>query len=325
MGKIRWMILATFLTVTVLTHPAPGANYPTRPIEIIAPYTPGSPTDLTARFAAEFGQKYLGQPIVVINKPGAGGSLGAAEVISSRPDGYRLLSAISNFFALTSKTQKIPFDPALLTPLVNFTQLVNGVFVRSDSPWKTFNELLDYGRKNPGKLRWSHTGRGLGSQVATALMFKQAGITTIDVPYKGVAEKMAALLGGHVDAADLTYGTSKDQVRSGQIRLLIVVSDRRLPDLPDVPNAIELGFPEAAKLITFCGFFIHKDTPEEIKGILKEAFRKTSEDPEFKKAIIEKVGDEPRYGTAEFMAEAIRRSEEAGVPWLKELGLYVGK
>jgi len=318
-------MLGMLLAGVVLAQPALGASFPTKPIEVLVPYTPGSPTDVTARLAAEFAQKYLGQPIVVINRPGAGGSLAAAEVVISKPDGYRLLSAISNFFALTSKTQKLPFDPSVLTPLVNFTQLVNGIFVRSDAPWKTLNDLLEYARRNPDTLRWSHTGRGLGSQVATAMIFKQAGVSTIDVPYKGVAEKMTALLGGHVDAGDLTYGTSKEQVRAGQIRALVIVSDRRLPDLPNVPNAVELGFSEAAKLLAFTGLFIHRDTPEEIKKILKEAFRKTSEDPDFKKGIIEKVGDEPRYGTAEFMAEAIKKSEEVGVPWLKELGLYVGK
>jgi len=323
--KALIVISATLMVGSILAHPAAGRDYPTKMIEIVAPMTPGSPTDMTARLAAEIAPKYLGQPVVVVNKPGAGGSLGAAEVASSKPDGYKLLTAISNFFALTVKTQKIPYDPSTLTPVASFTQLVNGVFVRGDSPWKTFNELLEHGRKNPGTLRWSHTGRGLGSQMATLLMFKKGGVETIDIPYKGVPEKLAALLGGHVDAADLTYGTVKDQVRAGKIRLLVVANDRGLPDLPDAPSAFDLGFQDAAKLNTYCGLFMHKDTPEEIKKILIEAFRKTYEDPEFRKGIIEKVGDEPRFGGPEFMSEAIKRSEQVGVPWLKELGLYVGK
>ena len=121
----------------------------------------------------------------------------------------------------------------------------------------------------------------------------------------------------------MVYGGAKDQVKSGQIRYLVFFSDRRYSDPANVPSGVEVGFPEVAKLTNFVGLYAHKDTPEEIKKTLIDAFRKTCEDPEFKKAI-ENFGEVPRFGGPEFMKEAIKRGEEVGIPLTKELGLYVG-
>jgi len=324
MGKKLSIILTTLFVGSFLTQPAVCKDYPTKPIEIIAPYTPGSPTDITARLVAEIAQKYLGQPLVVVNKPGAGGSLGAADVISSKPDGYKLYVGINNFFAITVRTQKIPFEPSHLTPLANFSELIAIMCVRGDSPWRTFNDFLVYGRNNPGKLRWAHTGRGLRNHMIGLLIFRKAGVETIDIPYKGTPESSAALLGGHVDAVCITFSTIKDQLRAGKIRGLAAFSDHRFNALPDIPSLIDLGFPEVAKMSGLCGFYIHKDTPEETKKTLFDAFKKASEESEFKKRV-EELGDESRFGDAEFLRESIRQTEEISSPILKELGLYIGK
>jgi tripartite-type tricarboxylate transporter receptor subunit TctC len=156
------------------------------------------------------------------------------------------------------------------------------------------------------------------------IILRKAGIDAIDVPYKGSPEKLASLLGGHVDASTMVYGAVRDHVRAGTVRYLIFFSDRRYSEPSDVPSAVELGFPEAAKLITFVGLYAHKNTPEEAKKILIETFRKVYDDPEFKKGI-ERLGDEPRFEGPEFMRESIKRGEEIGVPIIKELGLHVGK
>lgn len=310
---------------SMLIQPALGKEYPTRPIEIVVPYPPGNIMYNMSRAVADTAPKYLGQPLVVVSKPGAGGSIAAADAISSKPDGYKLVTLTSTFFSINTKTQKVPFDPNDLAPLVNFMQFKEGFCVRADSPWKTFNDLLDYGRKNPGKLRWAHTGRGVAPHIALLLIFRKAGVETIDVPYpQGTSEKLPALLGGHVDAASMPYGTIKDHVRAGKIRFLIFFTDRRFSDPSDVPTAVELGFPEVAKLAIYAPYFVHKDTPEEIKKTLISALTKTNEDPEFKKEL-EKVGEEPRFGGPEFIRESIKKAEEIAVPILKEFGLYVGK
>lgn len=304
-----------------------GEEFPAKPIEIVAPFTPGSPLDVIARIVADIAPKYLKQPVVVNNKPGAGGSLAAAEILTSKPDGYKLFITSNFFFAMTTKTQKIPFDPGRIAPLVNLVQFADGLCVRGDSPWKTFADLADYGKKNPGKIRWAHSGRGMVAHVGVLLVFRRAGVETIDIPYKGPPEKVAALLGGHVEASNMTYGTVVDHVRAGKVRFLFFFSDRRItryPDLANVPTIAEIGFPDLTRLTPFVGLYIHKDTPAQIRGVLTDALRKTYDDPEFKKAI-EKTGDEPRFGGPEFIMESIKKGEEIGVPMLKELGLYVGK
>jgi tripartite-type tricarboxylate transporter receptor subunit TctC len=322
--KFPVLVLAVFLVGVMSIQSALGKEYPTRPIEIFVPYTAGSSFDIISRLVADAAPKYLGQPIIVVNKPGAGGSIAAAEIISSKPDGYKLVTLTNFFFAMTTKTQKIPFDPSYLTPMVNFTQAKLGVSVRGDSTWKTFNDLVDYARRNPGKLRWAHSGRGTVTHIPLLLIFRKVGVETIDIPYKGPPEIVSALLGGHIDTAYVTYSAVKEHVRAGKIRILVFTSDRRFSDPPDIPTVVELGFPEVANLATFIGLYAHKDTPEEVKKILLDAFKKTCEDPEWRKGI-EKLGDEIKFAGPEFMKEVIRESEDLSVPILKELGLYVGK
>jgi tripartite-type tricarboxylate transporter receptor subunit TctC len=322
--KALVLILVTFSAGGILIQPALGKEYPTNPIEIVVPYPPGAPMDLISRLVADTAPKFLGQSVVVVNKTGAGGSIAAADVIGSKPDGYKIFNTTSIFFAMTTKTQKIPFDPGHLTPLVNVSQGKIGLCVKGDSPWKTFNDLLDYAKKNPGKLRWAHSGRGTADHVPMLLIFRKAGAETIDVPTKGTPEKVVALLGGHVDASFMAWGAVTDHVKAGKIRYLMMLSDQRYSDPSDVPCPAELGYPEVAKIALYNGYYVHKDTPNEVKKILFDAFKKTYEDPEFQKGF-EKVGDEPRFEGPEFLKDAIRRTEELSVPILKELGLYVGK
>lgn len=317
------LILATVSFVSIFIQPALGKEYPAKPIEILVPYAPGAFFDVMSRLVAKTAPKYLGQPVFVVNKPGGSGSVAAAEVISSSPDGYKLFCSTNFYFAANVKTQKLPFDPNHLTPLVSFAENKLGMVVRGDSPWKTFNELLNYGREKPGQLRWGNSGPGVSTTIAALLIYKKAGVVVNDITYKGgTPELLAALLGGHLDAIDYNFGTGKDLIKAGKIRFLVFYSDRRYNDAPDVPSASDLGFPEAGKLTTYCGYFIHKDTPEEIKKTLIDALKKTYEDPGFKKELIE-FGNEPVFGGPEFMKEAIRKSEEVSVPILKELGLYV--
>jgi tripartite-type tricarboxylate transporter receptor subunit TctC len=279
--------------------------------------------DLLARLIANSAPKYLGQPVVVVNKPGAGGSVAAADVITSKPDGHKLMVTTNFFFSMTTKTQKVPFNPNDLVPVANFLEYRNGLIVKGDSPWKTLNDLLDYARKNPGKLTWSHTGRGISQHMYGLLLFRKAKVETTDIPYKGSSEMLAALLGGNTNASFMVYGAVADHVRSGAVRYLVTVGERRYSNLPDVPCAPELGFPEVAKLPTYVGLYVHKDTPAEIKKILLDVMTNTYQNPEFRKGL-EALGEEPKFGGPDFMMEAIRNSESLAVPILKEFRLYVG-
>jgi tripartite-type tricarboxylate transporter receptor subunit TctC len=318
------LALVTLLLISAFVQPALGKEYPTRPIELLCPYTPGGSFDLYSRLLSDRVAKHLGQPMVVINKPGGAGSMVAADIISSKPDGYKLAVLTNVYFYATVKTQKVPFDPGHIIPLANFEELKIGLQVKGDSPWKSLNDLLDYAKKNPEKLRWGHSGRGLTTYMSTMLIFKKVGAKTIDIPYKGAPEAITALLGGHIDAMSYPHGAVAGHTKAGTIRYLVFFSDRRYSDHPDIPCTKELGFLEATKLTTLLGVYVHKDTPEEVKRVLLDAFKKTSEDQEFKKGI-ENIGDEPRFGGPEFMIESIKEGVEIGVPILRELGLYVGK
>ncbi len=299
-----------------------GKEYPIKPIELLCPYTPGSSTDIMARLVADTAQKYLGQPLVVINKPGAGGSVAAAEVISSNPDGYKLAELTTLFFGTTTKSQKVPFNPYDLVPLASFMKIKTGFTVRGNSPWKTLNDLFDYVRRNPGKLRWGHLGRGSPQHLYGVLILRKAGrVETIDIPFKGTAEQLSGLLGGHIDATVTVFGGLRDQFKTGRIRYLVTFGDHRYSDLPDVPNSTELGIPELAAFSPDVGFYVRKETPGEIKDTLIESFRKTYEDPGFKLGM-EKLGEDTRFRDSRFLEEARKKSEIIGVPLLKELGLY---
>jgi len=322
--KTLMTILAILVGMGIWVSNLQGQNYPTRPIEILCPYSAGSATDINLRFFADIAQKYLEQPIVVINKPGANGGIMAAEVISSKPDGYKLGMLSNTHVGYALKTIKLPFNPNDLEPLGCFYEAKHGLSVKGDSPWKSLNDLLGYARENPGKLKWGHVGRGGTQHIYGLLIFKKIGVETTDLPFKGTPEQVSAILGGHIDVSVMTYAPVRDLLKTGRLRYLAVFNRQRYSDLPNVPSVAELGFQEAGELKTIWGLWSHKNTSEEIKKTLRETFRKTYEDPELKKGI-EKIGEEPNFAGPELMNEAIKRAEDAGVPMLKELGLYKGR
>jgi tripartite-type tricarboxylate transporter receptor subunit TctC len=326
MGKKSCVaVLCVLLVGTVLVGPSHGKGYPTKPVELICPFTAGGTHDLMARLIAELSAKYLGQPMVVVNKPGAGTSLAAAEVINSKADAGYKIGILSNFFfATTVRTQKIPFDPYTLVPVANMWEVKQGLSVRGDSPWKSVDDLMAYGKKNPGQLKWGHNGRGITLHMMPLVMFKKEGVETVDVPYKGGSENLVALLGGHLDASSNTYGIIRDHVKAGSVRLLAFYSDRRFTEPANVPSTTELGYPIVEKLATFIGLYVHKDTPQEIRTTLYTVLKKISEEPAYISGV-EKIGEVPRFEGPEFIKEAIKKGEEVGIPIIKEMGLYVGK
>jgi tripartite-type tricarboxylate transporter receptor subunit TctC len=319
------LVLALVVLGAVLVQPVSAAAvYPTKPIEVIVPFTAGGTNDLLTRLVGEISKKYLGQPLVIVNKPGAGGSLGVAEALQASPDGYKLLSAPSNYFSTTVYTQKIPFDPTDLVPIANFMEYRNGLIVKGNAPYKTLNELLDYGKKNPGKLRWAHLNRGSALYMQTYLVFKKAGVQAVDVPYPGLPDCLNAVLGGHVDAAPISFGGSREHIKAGNVRYLVVYTDKRFPEAPSVPTAKELGFADAAKFKTLLSFYTHKNVPEAIRKTLYDAFKKTFDDPAFKKAFDD-FGEDDYFAGPEAVKEQIQEEAKMTVPLLKEWGLYVGK
>ena len=290
--KLVIIFLVTLSFAVIAAQHSHGKEFPTKPIEIIVTYGPGTVNDMVSRLCAEIGRKYLSQPFVVMNKTGASGTTGVADVINSKPDGYKILYMMNNYFGTTIRTQKVPFDPSYLIPLVNLIEVRQALGVRADSPWKTFNQLLDYGRQNPGKLKVGHAGRGTGGHILLLVLFRKAGVEITDIPYaRGNTDLVPALLGGHLDTGFLIYSSTRSLIDAGKLRLFVTFSDRRFPVTPDIPSTVELGY---ETFIIYHGIYLHKDTPADIKKTLFETFKKICEDPEFDKGL-EKLGDAPKF------------------------------
>ena len=320
----KWVAFTViaFSLVTGLAQYSQADNYPSKPVEIVVAYTPGSSMDVMARVIADKLPKYLGQPAFVTNKPGASGIIAGADIMNSKPDGHKLIVLTNFFFATTVRTQKMTYDPANFIPIANCMQYKQGLFVKSDSPYKTLKDLTDYAKKNPGKLAWGHHGRGISPTMSAMLIFKKAGVQTVEIPHKGSSESVASLLGGHVAASTSNYGPFKPHVESGKLRMLVAYSDRRYGDLPDVPTGPELGYPDIGKFTVLIGMYAHKNTPPNAIAVLQDALKKVCESAEYKKAIVQ-LGEEPRYGSVELIKKATKDAEEVGIPMIKELGLYV--
>jgi len=314
------VICLILLFLGVGAQGAPGEKYPTKPIEILVPWTPGGSADIMSRIIADVGVKYLKQPMVVVNKPGAMGSVAAAEILSSKPDGYKLFMATSFFKAVMVKTQKVPFNADNLDPIASFFDYSSGILVRSDSPWKTLRELVEYARENPNKLKVSTIGPSTTHRLIIMQIFK--GTKLIEIPYTGSTDVLPALLGGHIDFTPCTYQPAKGLIQAGKLKMLVVFNDHRFRDLRDVPTLVDLGYVEAAKIKSLNGLVIHKDTPEEIKKILIDTCKKIQKDPQFKKGL-ENFVEELKLGGPELFNKAVEDAREIGIPLVKELGLYI--
>jgi tripartite-type tricarboxylate transporter receptor subunit TctC len=312
-GRIALLGVVLICMGTVLPTVTFSLDYPTKPIELLVSYTAGSSLDIMTRLIAEISPSYLPQPLVAV-----------AEVISAKPDGYKLVALGQGFFATTVKTQKVPFNPDDLVPLANFMEWKLGLLVMQDSPWKTLDDLLAYAKKNPDQLKWANAGRGIPPHIILLSVFKKAGVQTTDLPYKGNPEALSALLGRHVDALSMGRTAVADHVRAGTVRYLAFYSDHRYSDEPNVPCLAELGYTDAAKLVTYGGLYIHKNTPENIKTYLFNVCKKIYDDPRFKR-LPDIGGEYPRWGGPDFVRQKIKDTEEVGIPILKEIGLYTGK
>jgi tripartite-type tricarboxylate transporter receptor subunit TctC len=213
--------------------------YPNRPVTLIVPWGAGGGTDATLRALATATEKYLGQSIIVENRPGASGTLGPSQMAGSgKPDGYMLSQIPAAVFRMPHMT-KTSYDPTKdFTYIIGVCSYIFGIVVRSDAPWKTFPELLAYAKANPGKFSFGNAGAGTGPQVTMDLIGRQQGIRWTGVPFRGLAESTTSLLGGHIDAVADSWAQLVDE---GKFRLLVTWGESRTKKWPEVPTLRELG------------------------------------------------------------------------------------
>lgn len=218
-----------------------GADFPTKPINILIGYAAGGSTDLTTRALASEAGKILKQPIICNNQVGASGTLVLGRVKGEKADGYTIYNAPTANFCRIPHLQPVPYDPLKdFTFILQYGLYQYGIVVRADSPWKTLEELLDYAKKNPNKIKYATSGLGSGQHLVMEYLAKKMGIKWDHVPFAGGQQAVAALLGSHVQVLSQTPEW-KEHVLAGKLRLLVVCSDLRMKAFPDVSTLIEKG------------------------------------------------------------------------------------
>lgn len=273
-----------------------GADFPTKPVTLIVPWPPGGSTDVTMRVLAEATSKYLGQPVIVENKPGGGGTVGPATMAATaKPDGYTISQIPITVFRYPYM-MNVSWDPLRdFTYIIHLTGYTFGVVVRADSPWKTWKEFIDYAKANPGKVTYATPGAGTTLHITMEVIAMKEGIKWTQVPMKGGAETTPAVLGGHVTATADSTGWGP-QVDAGQLRLLVTWGNQRTKRWPHVPTLKELGY----GIVSNSPFGIAgpKGMDPKVVKILHDAFKKGMEDPAYQK-VLEKLDMEPFYKNTE--------------------------
>ena len=226
-----------------LLAPRVGAQaWPAKPIKVIVPYTPGGFTDITARLVTQKLQERLGQPVVIDNKPGANSIVGVDALAKSPPDGYTFAVVIAAYAANITLYPKLPYDPKkdlAAVSLIGVSPLVAAV--NNDTPFKNAADLIDYARKNPGKVSYGSSGNGSAVNLTTELLKSMTQTSMVHIPYKGAAPALTDLMGGHIQLfMDAAVGLINPG-KAGKVRLIGVASEKRLAALPEVPTFIEQG------------------------------------------------------------------------------------
>lgn len=262
--------------------PASAQAFPNKPIKLVIAFPAGGPTDITMRALAEGASKVLGQPVIVDNKPGAGGSLPAQALQSAPADGYTLAQIPQSIFRLPYTT-KMTWDPVKdISYVINVTGYAFGVVVPTASPLKSWGDFVAYAKANPGKLSYGSTGNLTSPHLTMEHVAQKADIKLLHVPYKGSADLMQALLGGHLMAASDSTGFAP-QVEAGKLRVLNTWGDKRLAKFSDAPTLKELGY-DIVQNSPF-GIGAPKNTPEAVVKRLHDAFKTAMEQPAYVDAL----------------------------------------
>jgi tripartite-type tricarboxylate transporter receptor subunit TctC len=291
---MNWRAMAALVCGLVLAAPqGRAAEYPTRAIKLIVPYPAGGPTDVLARMVGEYLSRDLKQPVVVENKAGAQGAIGAEAAARAEPDGYTLFFTAASIFVLNPQLyKKLPYDPDKdLRVLALVTDLPVIMEVNPSVPARTVAEFVAYAKQNPGKLNFGSAGTGSTTHLAGEMFKQMAGVDMVHIAYKGAGPALTDLLSANIQLMFDTVGTALPPVKGGLLRALAVSSARRITDLPDVPTMAESGYPDYAVSVWYC-VAAQSKLPDDVTGKLRASLDKALSDDVFR-ASLEKVGFPP--------------------------------
>jgi len=275
--------------LVLVASPAMAQDFPVKPVQLMVAYPPGGSTDVAARIVAAIAEKQLGQPILVVNKGGAGGQVGWTEMSRQKADGYFIgfinLPGLNT--VILDPDRKAAFNADAFVPVINQVLDPGIIWVKADSPYKSLQNLVEAAKRTPSKITAATTGI-LSDDHLAVLMLEEASPGAIFriVHLEGGAAQLTAILGGHVDVAFDNVGSVFKRVKSGEVRALAVMDTQRSRFLPDVPSTPELGFPTVISNSTR-GIAVPKGTPQPVIKRLQEVFKKAMEDPEHVKKMEE--------------------------------------
>ena len=289
MKATKWITRSVFCFSIIFLFLTPALlfaqQYPTKSVTVTVGYAPGGGMDLVVRAITAASEKYLGQPFVIINNAGGGGSVAYSVVSKQKPDGYHIMGNSTSGFLYTPHLRKVPYTLQDFIPICIVAKTPHkGIAVRAESPWKTLKDLVVYAKSNPGKLTYAHNGPGSVQNLAVETIIAKEGLQIAAIPYKNSVESMMALLGGHVDFASLGLHENWDHVKGGKVRVLAAMDDERCTELaPDAPTLMELGYNFNAELNVI--MVAPKGTPPAIVTKLEEVFFQGTKDPEYIQAM----------------------------------------
>ncbi len=295
-------------------------GYPSKPVRVIVSFTPGSSTDIVARIVMQKVSEYWGQPAVIENRAGAGGSIGSNVVASSAPDGYTLLVNSSAHAVNPAIFAKLPYDTLKdFIDIVPLTVQPNVLVVNSTSPYKTLMDLVNSAKAKPGVLNFGHAGIGSGTHLNTERFIAAAGIQVTQVPFKGTPEVIAALLSDSVHCYWSPISAGMSAIKGGKLRALAVSSARRNPTLPEVPTTGEAGVKGADSPLWF-GMWAPAGTPADVVQKISVDVRKALADPGVKEKLLALGNDGMDMSPAEF-AKFVREEIDTYQRVIKAAGI----
>jgi tripartite-type tricarboxylate transporter receptor subunit TctC len=317
MKKLIYVALAYLVVGTA------SAQYPTKPLRLVVPFAPGGSTDIFARLIAERAQGPLGQPMVVENRAGAAGNIGAAEVARAAPDGYTLLMATTGVMAINNALYKnMTYDAAKdLEPVLFVASITNVLIVPPDSPAKSVAELIALAKKEPGKLSFASSGAGSSTHMSAELFKSLSGTDILHIPYKGSGQALPDLMSGRVSMMFENAPGAVSHIKAGKVRALAQTGSKRSASMPDLPTLAESGVPGYESL-SWSGIAVPAGTPRAVVDRLNRDLNSILSTAEMRQKLAEQ-GAETIGGAPEAFAQHIRAERDKWSRLIREKNIVV--
>lgn len=314
MNQIVKKLLATIAIMLTATLSATAGNYPEKPVRLIVNFGAGGTTDTVSRLLVSKASEILGNAIVIVNKGGAGGTIGVAHLSKQKADGYWIGTCNMPAVAIIPQLRSVPYKPAKdLVQVAAVMPYEYGIFARKDAPYNTWDELVAYAKANPGKVTYGSVGTGTTNHLTMERIAQKLGIKWRHAPFKGGAKAIAALVGGHVDIVNNTIGPVISVLRAKRVKPILVTSEKRFSVIPDVPTMAEkgLGFSQ----VSYMSIIAPAGIPDDIRIKIEKAFEAATQD----KGVLKAAGKLDLHPAFLSGAEYTARLQKMQKEWGKVL------